>query len=243
MSAQLSIIDSEQPMSLDAPTSIIDYAIAKNINPDLLDRLFDLHQRVEAEKARKAFVEAMAAFKAKSIRIAKDKENKQYGSRYVSLPNLVNTVTPHLSEFGLSASWDLDQSDGIKITCILTHKAGHSERVSMKCPPDVSGAKNPIQQIKSAITYAKVCTFESVCGLSSSEGALDDDGNGAGGANRMPDPEVVQHLDYIGAASCVADLKKFYDDACAKARAIGDNEALTEFGKAKNKRYREIAQQ
>ncbi|WP_241085163.1 hypothetical protein [Candidatus Vondammii sp. HM_W22] len=43
-----------------------------------------------------------------------------------------------------------------------------------------SGSKNPIQQIKSTITYLKIATYEAVTGIASTEGNVDDDGNGSG---------------------------------------------------------------
>jgi hypothetical protein len=70
----------------------------------------------------------------------------------------------------------------VKVTCILSHVQGHSESVSLAAPPDVSGAKNPIQQIKSTTTYLKLATFEAVTGIATEEGNKDDDGNGAGTA-------------------------------------------------------------
>jgi hypothetical protein len=146
-----------------------------------LDRMLDLQIKWEANEAKKAFDEAVAAFKANPPKVYRDKENKQYGSRYTSLANLVNTVNTELSVHGLNARWEADQSQHIQVTCILSHVRGHSERVSLHGPPDTSGAKNTLQQIKSTLTYLKLATFELVTGVASEEGNLDDDGNGANG--------------------------------------------------------------
>jgi hypothetical protein len=180
------------------PMEMLNAAMERGDGIDKLERLMDLNDRWEKAQAKKAFLEAKAAFKANAPTILKDKENKQYGSRYSSIGNVVNTVNEALSRHGLDAQWDYDQGEKtIKVTCILSHPMGHSERVSLAGPPDVSGAKNPIQQIKSTTTYLKLATFEAVTGIATSEGNKDDDGNGAASAEDAPITEEQ-----------IADLKK-----------------------------------
>lgn len=191
------------------PMQMLAVAVSRGAGIDELGKLMDLQERWEKTEARKAFVDAISAFKAHSIQILRDKTNTQYNSKYVSLGQLVGTVTPFLSQHGLSCRWDIDQAAGIKVTCVMTHTDGHSESVSMVVPPDDSGKKNPIQQIKSAITYGKVCTFESICGLASSDGNLDDDGNGAYASNG----ELTEQLEYIASASTPEELKSLYKTA------------------------------
>jgi hypothetical protein len=142
----------------------------------------EFYQKVEAERARRAFLEAKAAFKANAPEITRDKKNKQFDSSYASIGNVVNTVNEALAKYDLDASWDYDQGDRIKVTCILRHALGHSERVSLAALPDGSGSKNPLQQIKSTLTYLRLATFEAVTGIATKEGAADDDGNAAGGS-------------------------------------------------------------
>ncbi len=191
----------QQDSAVLAPmVAMIERAMVRGASLEQIEKLIDLRDRLEASDARKAYTEAMSAFKAHSIEVMKDKTNKQYASKYVSLGRLVSTVTPFLSQHGLSANWDVDQSQApaITVTCKMTHKAGHSESVSMTLPPDKSGAKNPIQEIKSAITYGKACTFESICGLASTDANVDDDGNGAGnnGSGKKMD-NLTERLEWI----------------------------------------------
>lgn len=160
-------------------------------NIDIIERLMALKERDEANTARKAFTAAKAAFKGEAVVVVKDKFNTQFKSMYSSLGNLVGTVSPFLSKHGLSADWTLEQSNGqITVTCVLSHALGYSESVPFTVPPDTSGggAKNPIQAIKSAVTYAKAVTYESVCGMASTDANHDDDGNGT-----TPEKEVKQH--------------------------------------------------
>ncbi len=227
------LIEVRQP----TPMDLIQMAVQQGADVDKLEKLMDLKLRWEANEARKAFEEAFAAFKTEVIELVRDKDNKQYGSKYISLANLVNTVTPYLSKHGLTMRWDLDQSHGIKVTCIVTH-AGHSTSASMSCPPDTSGAKNLIQQIKSAITYAKACTFESVCGLASTDANVEDDGNGS---ERMDSQAVEDYLVTIRDSMNGTALKDAFTAAYKAAKALNDEQAMRSFTDAKEQRKKELA--
>lgn len=163
-----------------------------------LKEMMALQREHDAYQAKKAFVRAMAKFKEEPIKIVKDKENKQYNSRYSSIGATVNACLPRMGKCGLSHKWEFAQKDQ-KImtgTCTVTHEDGHSDSVSMDSPLDTSGAKNPIQQIKSTRTYIKIETFASLMGLASSETDFDDDGN-SGGVKLIDDKQAAQILDMI----------------------------------------------
>ena len=209
------------------PMEMLNSAITRGDSLDKLERLMDLNDRWEKAQAKKAFIEAKTAFKAIAPEILKDKDNNQYKSKYASIGNVVNTLSPALSKCGLDADWAIEQSDRIKVTCTLSHVAGHSESRSLVAPPDTSGAKNPLQQIKSTVTYLKLATFEAVTGVATKEGNLDDDGNAAGN-------------ELIGSEQ-VAELQQMIDDTGvdkAKFLEVGKVESLSDitlanFGKAK----------
>jgi hypothetical protein len=158
-----------------------------------LEKMLALQEKYDAMQAKKAFTAAMAKFKSTPLFITKDKFNSHFKSKYTSIGNLVNTALPRMGECGLSHKWVIEQPDPkmVQITCVVTHSDGHSESVVMAAPPDTSGgsSKNPIQQIKSTVTYLKSATFESIMGLASSDANLDDDGNGAGVKTITP-PQV-----------------------------------------------------
>lgn len=187
------------------PMDMLQMAVSQGADLDKLEKLMALQERWEANEARKAYVVAMAAFKADPPLIIKDMTNKQYDSKYSSLANFVNTVSPELSKYGLSAKWEIDQTTGIRVSCVVTHVMGHSESASLSGPPDTSGSKSAIQQIKSTITYLQGATFQSITGLVASDSSLDDDGNGAGG------------IEYITAHQA-ADLNALLEEVGADKR-------------------------
>lgn len=225
------------------PMDLLSIAVSQNFDIEKLAKLMELQKEWERNEARKAFQQAKAEFKSESIHITRDKENKQYSSRYTSIGNLIETVTPYLSKHGLSVDWEVDQSSGIKVTCNLTHRLGYGEARSMVVPPDASGQKNPIQQIKSAITYARICTFECATGLASRDPQVNpnDDGNGfdTPGAG-LPDQRFVELRDWIDNSKDDDELKRMYQMACKEADAVSDAGAKREFNKAKNNKYREL---
>jgi hypothetical protein len=203
-----SVATRPQPIT---PMEMLNAAVERGDAIENLTQLMDLNDRWEAAQAKKAFIEAKAEFKANAPTVFKDMQNTQYRSMYSSIGNVVNTVNVALSKYGLDASWDYDQTEsGIKVTCILTHSQGHSTSVSLSGPPDTSGSKNPIQQIKSTTTYLKLATFEAVTGIASKEGNKDDDGNSAGVAP-INDVQVKTINDLLDdTASDIEQFKNYF---------------------------------
>ncbi|MCH7936629.1 MAG: ERF family protein [Proteobacteria bacterium] len=155
-----------------------DFDVAK------LRELLDVKTQWEKTEAKKAFVVALNAFKADPPQITKNKtvsfgrgEGKtEYD--HATLDQVCDVVGKALAEQGLSHTWDLEQSENVsgpvKVTCILTHVLGHSERVSLQSPPDDSGSKNRIQQIASTVTYLERYTLLAATGLATQD--QDNDG-------------------------------------------------------------------
>jgi hypothetical protein len=174
------------------PMQMLQMAIQQNVDMARLEKLMDLEERWRKAAAKRAYVAAFTKFKKNMPDVVKDLLNKQYGSDYSSLANLVNTTNRALGEYDLNANWRPDQSaDGIRVTCVMTHVDGHSEEVTLIGPPDTSGTKNPLQGIKSTLTYLEGATFQAITGVVARSKVLnpDDDGNGTGGKAEVQKPE------------------------------------------------------
>ena len=170
---------SNELATISDPIQLLARAVEKGGDVEQLRELMALKKEYEADIARKAFFKAVKEFKSVPITILKDMVNKQYDSRYTSKGNLVNTVNAELSKHGLTANWGIAQKEStISVTCNLSHEMGHTEGVTLSGPPDTSGSKNPLQQIKSTLTYLEIATFEAVVGVAPSN-IGNDDGNGA----------------------------------------------------------------
>jgi hypothetical protein len=165
------------------PMQMLAVAVERGDDLEKLRQLMDLRDRWEATEARKAYVTAFSQFKRNMPDVVKDMLNKQYGSDYSSLANLVNTTNRALGEYGLNAVWKPEvKANVVTCTCVLTHVDGHSESVTLEAPPDNTGSKNPLQQIKSTLTYLEGATFQAITGVVARSASKDDDGNGAGRA-------------------------------------------------------------
>jgi hypothetical protein len=139
------------------PSDLLRIAVEQGADIEKLEKLMVLQERWEANQARKAYVEAMAAFKKNAPEIYKDKNVSFTGTSYnhATLGGICEVVIESLAKHGFSHRWDTKQpgSGMIVVTCILTHLLGHSEETMLEAPPDNSGKKNSIQSIASTVTY------------------------------------------------------------------------------------------
>lgn len=159
-----------------------------------LKELLDVQERWEAIEAKKAYTQAMSAFKENPPEILKDRSVRyetQKGVtsyKHATLHNVTSKINSELSKHGLSASWVTSQANGsVMVTCKITHIMGHSEETSLSAPPDATGSKNAIQAIGSTVKYLERYTLLALTGLATYE--QDDDGRAAG----KPTPKDKQN--------------------------------------------------
>ena len=187
------IRNTQPPSSIISPLVMLDRALAQNAAPETIQKLLDLHERWDRQEARKAFEEAVAAAKAEMPRIEKSRRvggtgdtsagrsganrylRERPGYRYEDLATVLSLIEPVLSKHGLSIRYrTLTNPDGpVSVTCILSHRGGHSEENTLVAARDDSGAKNSIQAIGSTVTYLQRYTLKAALGLAA---AQDDDG-------------------------------------------------------------------
>lgn len=187
------------------PMEMLDRALSSGADVETLTKLMALQERWEANQARKAFDAAIAEAKAKIppiVRNATGHNNK----RYADFAAIASVVDPILSEHGLSYRFKTAQTDKINVTCILSHKDGHSEETTLSGGADTSGSKNAIQAIGSTLTYLQRYSLTAALGLAASS---DDDGNSAGKADEkfISEKQVMELRDLI--IEMGVDEKKF----------------------------------
>jgi hypothetical protein len=165
------------------PMDMLARAVQSGADLDMIEKLMGLQERWEASHARKAFDEAIAAAKSKIPPIERNAKGHN-DKRYANFAAIAKVVDPILSENGLSYRFRTNQAERISVTCILSHKAGHSEETTLSGPADTSGSKNAIQAIGSTLTYLQRYSLVQMLGLAAS---TDDDGKSADGK-----PKVTQ---------------------------------------------------
>ncbi len=163
------------------PMEMLDRALSQNAPVETLSKLMDLQDRWERNQARKAFEDAMANAKAEIPEIKKGRKvdftsNKgRTNYQYEDLASIMSVVAPILSKFGLSVRYrtTAEPNQPIVVTCIVSHRMGHSEENTLMAGRDESGNKNSIQSIGSTVTYLQRYTLKAALGLAA---AADDDG-------------------------------------------------------------------
>ena len=191
------------------PMDMLNMAVSQGADLDKLEKLMALQERWEANEAKKAYVAAMNAFKADPPTIYKTK-NVSFGNTSYShalLENAAELIGSAMTKHGLSFRWDCEQLEGgiVRVTCVITHCQGHSERTTLQAGLDQSGAKNNIQALGSTVSYLERYTLFAATGMASK--GMDDDGKGTSGIEYITDhqaADLTSLLEEVG-----ADKRKF----------------------------------
>lgn len=146
--------------------AISNAAANPQIDANKMDQLLAIYERVEGRKAESAFA---ADFAAMQIALPAVAERGNAAGRYTyALWEDINTaIKPVLAQNGFALSFRTDFTDGIAVTGVLQHKAGHKESTTIKLPADKSGNKNDVQAVASAVSYGKRYTAGALLNLTS----------------------------------------------------------------------------
>ncbi len=180
---RVNILPEREPAALVpvTPMDMLNRAVSSGASLEMVEKLMTLQDRWKASQALEAFNEAMAAAKAEIPTISKNREvdftsaKGRTHYRYEDLGNIANTVQPILAKFGLSYRYRATSNvnEPVTVTCIVSHRAGHFEEITLTAGRDESGNKNSIQAVGSTITYLQRMTLKAALGLAVSN---DDDG-------------------------------------------------------------------
>ena len=162
------------------PDYLLELAINKDLDVEKLTKLVELRGKIEAEKSRRLFFEAMSKFqstapelrKNKKVRFETSKGTTEYS--YAPLSDITRQIKDACEACGLTYRWEIkDSKEEIQVSCLITHTAGHTEVTTMTANPDVTGSKNPIQARGSAIEYLKRYTIIGALGISTADSDVD----------------------------------------------------------------------
>lgn len=174
---KVNIIPEIEPTALVpvTPMDMLNRAVSSGADLDMIEKLMNLQERWETSNARKAFDEAVAAAKAEIPAIQRNATGHN-SKKYADFAAIARVVDPIIGKHGLSYRFRTTQNGTIAVTCILSHKAGHSEETTLCGPADKTGSKNDIQAIGSTLTYLQRYSLVQMLGLAA---AADDDGKSA----------------------------------------------------------------
>jgi hypothetical protein len=165
---------------------------------DMRDML-NLQKEWEANEARKAFVDAMAAFKKNPPAILKDKHVEFATSKgttsydHATIGNVCDAIIKAAAEYGFSHRWIPSKGEHgeLVITCEVTHRLGHSQLTPLEGPRDDSGTKNVLQANQSTRTYLQRHSLLLAFGFATKD-QPDDDGRAAGGGDQYDAAGTLQ---------------------------------------------------
>jgi hypothetical protein len=182
MSELITVEQKNQQVALAAqPMRLIELAITQGADVEKLEKLMALQERWNEQQAKKSFFESLSQMQAEMPVIRKLKQaafNTKNGGQmsysYASLEDITEQIKPMLLKFGFSYRFEQAFNNGlIVITCVITHKDGHSEECSMPGTPDMSGNKNALQQAASAVTYLRRYTLTGALGIATADTDID----------------------------------------------------------------------
>ncbi len=187
------------------PMHLIEKAISIGVEPTQLKALMEMQSEWEDRQAKKAYVADMMTFKKSQPELYKDKMVKAGAASYshVSLDMAATIIGPKLAEHGFYHRWKTENSgEKTIVSCIVTHKKGHSEISTLEAKEDKSGNKNDVQAIGSTITYLERYTLLAVLGLAAK--GQDDDALQLNAINHEEFVELQELMEESG-----ADAQKF----------------------------------
>ena len=178
------------------PSKLLELAIAKDMDITKLEKLMQMKNDWDNRNARLEFFEALSSFQSEVPPLEKSKEVKFEGRtggktsyKFAPLGEIERHIKPHMEKYGFSKRWEFsEQGAKINVTCIITHKSGHSERTTFFGERDNSGGKNSIQQQASTVTYLQRYTLIGALGLATA----DEDNDGYTPDAGAPKEQVFQ---------------------------------------------------
>jgi len=152
---------------------LLSNAVEKGLPIETIEKIIALRTVLKAEFAKEAFDQALADFQSDCPVIDKDKHvkfNLRAGGGvdyfYAPLDSIVRQVKGILSKHGFSYSFNIEEMDnGIKATCILKHKFGHSESSSFIANMAGTSMMSDAQLASAKATFAKRNAFCNVTGI------------------------------------------------------------------------------
>lgn len=158
----------QTPSTID---TLLQAAVAQNFDVEKLGKLIALKQLVDADIARKAYFEALAAFQGKCPAIIKSKSAKRGNGNamysYAPLDAIMEVASPLLAEHGLSFSFKAETTEKtVKVTCIAKHTLGHTEESVMETElATKTDIMSKPQQVAATITFNKRYAFTNAFGI------------------------------------------------------------------------------
>lgn len=148
-----------------------------NMDPDKMERLMAMHERLIDREAKVAFADALHKLQAEIPQIQKN--GLIVGrNNYALIEDYDVVLRPLMDKYGFSMSFNEESTHGDerRYGATLLHVRGHSETKYITLPLDKSGGKQPVQSAGSTSSYAKRYLYDNHFNIV--KRGQDDDGMG-----------------------------------------------------------------
>lgn len=147
-----------------------------------LEKMLDMKERLDAERSRRAFSDAMASCQSEIEPVAKNKNNDQTRSKYADLAAIYAACKPIIAKHGFSFSTfptKAESANMMGVRWTLRHRDGHEESDVAEIPLDDKGMKGTANKTQthafgSTASYARRYLFCMIFDVATGD---DNDGN------------------------------------------------------------------
>lgn len=161
--------------------ALLTSAVERGTPVETIEKLVDLHERMERRAAAQALNTALAAFQQSVPDIPKTHRSNQVSGHgvdkpilYAPLAVIMGHIRPHLVANGLSVTWDSTEGDGRKrVTCTVMHIDGGEKSATFECPQESRAGMSAQQKAASANTYGMRYSLIMVLGLTTVDPDMD----------------------------------------------------------------------
>jgi hypothetical protein len=154
---------------------------------DKMERLMAMHERMQARESETAFNASMAQMQVDMPTVGEGGMNKHTGNAYANIDDINRAIKPVMQKHGFAVTFKVVHlKEGISVTGILVHAAGHREETTLLLPVDAGAGRNTVQAIGSSVTYGKRYVMCALLNITTGD-AQDDDGQAA------EDPVITGH--------------------------------------------------
>lgn len=162
-------------------------------NPEVdiakLSQLLDVQERILSKNAETEFNISLAEMQPSLPQV--EKEGTGHNSKYAKFEHIMEAIGPLLAKHGFSISYSTEMQDKqVIVTGKLSHRAGHSQSVSIPLPLDTSGNKQAIQAMGSTLSYGRRYALGLLLNIVTKD--EDDDGKSASAGGFISHEQAVE---------------------------------------------------
>lgn len=146
---------------------------------DKMERLLQMHERMQDKAAAAEFNAAMARMQCEMPTVFEGATNTHTKNTYATLDDINRAVKSVMQVHGFAVTFKVVHvSAGVSVTGILMHSAGHREETTLLLPVDTGPGRSTVQAVGSSVTYGKRYVMCALLNITTGD-AVDDDGAGA----------------------------------------------------------------